>query len=129
MLTLNIQRDVKPSEITSLVFGTGALTMPWWHAAQWRRNGKKVDGDILQDAEDGDTIYLRYDQENPLNGDGNGRVELTLQQLVDAAAVAIRKGYVYDSDAIKDDLGYCDALQADVVMQLAVFQVEEPIYG
>jgi hypothetical protein len=129
MLTLNIQRDVKPSEVTSLVFGTGALTMPWWHAAQWRRNGKPFDGDILSDAEDGDTIWLRYDQEDAREGDGNGRVELTLQQLVDASAVAIRKGYVYEPDAIKDDLGYCDAIQADVVMQLAVFQREEPIYG
>jgi hypothetical protein len=36
---------------------------------------------------------------------------------------------VYEPDAIKDDLGYCDAIQADVVMQLAVFQREEPIYG
>lgn len=129
-LRLTIQRDVEPSEVTSLVFGTGALTYPWWGMTRWMRKGKRVqDGDILRDAQQDDTILVHFDRKEDDEGTLAGRKTLTLQQIVDAAGVAIRKGYVYEKDAIGDDLGFCDAEQADIILQLAVFEVEEPVYG
>lgn len=130
-LRLSIERDVEPSEVTSLVFGTGALIYPWWGTARWMRDGKRVpsDSDVLRDALVQDKIVLHYDRQEDEEGTLAGRKTLTLQQIVDAAGTAIRKGYVYEKDAIGDDLGYCDAEQADIILQFAVFEVEEPVYG
>ena len=124
-LTLKIEREVKPKEISGLIFGTGVHTYPWWVSLSI-----VPERETIEDAQATDIFVIVVDDPEEPEGSGKTRrVERTMQQIADAAARAILKGYVYEQDAIKDDLGYCDAEQADCILQLAVLGGEETVYG
>lgn len=128
-LKMTITRDVEPSEIVSLVWGAGALTMPWWHGASIRRwEGNRLVSAPEDDVQPTDLLKLTVD--DPEEPEGSGKVvskSMPLQKIADAAGMAVIKGYVYEKDAIQEDLGYCDAIEADCVLQLAMFG--KVVYG
>jgi hypothetical protein len=130
-LALTLTREVEPKEVSYLVFGTGALSYPWWGRVEW---GTTMDGEDfpidhtsdLDVAEPGDYYIIRHDTKEDPEGSMKGRTRLTAQQIVNAAAEAIRLGLIYDTDA-QQDLGMCDSEQADAVLQIAVFG--EAVFG
>ncbi len=133
-LTMTITREVEPKEISYMVFGTGALSYPWWGRVDWvnvidDEEFPVDDHSELDTAEPNDVLIITHDTEDDDEGTFKGKTRLTFQQVVEAAAKAIRLGYVYDTDAIKEDLGMCDSEQADAVLQLAVFGGEKPVFG
>lgn len=132
-MTLTLTREVKPEEIDDLVFGCGALGMSWWHGAEvgrydhslgitaWVSRGRE-DSRIYED----DLIRLWHwpaGQE-----EGREKTELALYKIIEA--VESSKKYL-DEDVLKqmweEELGYADAIAADIVLQMAVFG--ELIYG
>lgn len=123
MLSMTVTREVKPNEIVNLVWGTGALSYPWWRGASLRRPvGKEMVLFAPAPAQPGDAILLTVD--DPSHPEGSGRVRtkaVPLQKFADAASMAAVKGYIQGRDAINEDLGLCDATEADCVMQLAMF--------
>lgn len=131
-LKLTIEREVEPKEISYMLFGTGALSYGWWGRVDWV---SVVDGEEfpiddysnLEAAELDDFIVVQHDARDDNEGDMTGKIKVTFRELVTAAGLAIRKGYVQETDAIKDDLGLCDAEEADAVLQMAVFG--ELVYG
>lgn len=124
-LMLKIEREVTPKEVAGLVFGTGVHTYPWWVSLDLVPARQDIDQAQATDI----FVIVVDDPEEPEGSGKTRRVERTMQQIIDAAAIGIRKGYVYEPDAIKTDLGYCDAEQADCVLQLAVLGGEETVYG
>lgn len=130
-LTLTIKREVEPRELLSLAFGTGALGFSWWHEADIRRGDVRLRYLDMEDDDILETDRVRLVVEDPDLDDEATRVAvLTMQQLLEAAELAIKKGYLHEPDAIKEDLGYADAIEADCVLQLAVFGEEAGIvYG
>lgn len=135
-LTLSITRDVEPKEISYLVFGTGALSYPWWKDVDWVCvvDGEEfpIEGEgyaNLDTAEPDDYLIFQYDDPEDDEGTFRGKKKVTFREVVAAAGIAIRKGYVREPDAIKEDLGMCDAEEADAVLQLAVFGGEDTVYG
>lgn len=145
-LKLTIEREVQPREIVSLVFGTGALTWEWWHGGSLRRpiikeqpdgSSRVVDHEIIErpwddgvEIQETDRLFLSVDDPKE-----PGRVQkrnLSMAHIVHAAGRAIRgDGAHIDEESARDmareDLGYADAIAADVVLQLACF--EEIVYG
>lgn len=122
-LKVTIDREVQPKEITSLIYGTGGLSYEWWHDAQWARDGRRllIKEHDIDEALEGDTFTFVIDDPDEPEGSGKTVVKtVTMQDMVDAAGKAIAIGSVYEPDALHDDLGYCDAPQADCVMQIAV---------
>jgi hypothetical protein len=140
-LKLTIEREVQPSEVASLVFGTGALTWGWWGHVSLRRptyeeppeGGKRIaDYEIITDPlevplfED-DRFFITVD--DPQEAEGSGKVlrkTLSMASIVHAAGRAIRgDGAHIDDESSRDmareDLGYADAIAGDAVLQLAVF--------
>jgi len=131
-MTMKIQREVEAKEIAYLVFGTGALGYPWWGGVEWGHEEDGEDfpieqGGDLDIAEEDDYIILKHDARDDAEGDMTGKTRLTFAAITAAAAQAIRKGYVAERDAIYEDLGLCDAAEADAVLQMAVFG--ELVYG
>lgn len=133
-LTLTIERELDPKEITYMVFGTGALTYPWWGDVQWI---SVVDGEEfpiddyadLDTAEPDDVLIFTHDNGDSPEGAMDQKTRVTFREIAAAAGLAILKGYVYEADAIKEDLGLLDAEQADTVLQLAVLKVDKPVFG
>lgn len=118
-LKLMVTREVAPSEIHGLVFGTGALIWEWWGSAEF------VNGETVVEAEEEMTeaTYLRIRGTNP---DTERRVTytLTMQEIVNAAGVVLAAGKIHDEsakDVCSEDLGYADAGDADLILQQAVF--------
>lgn len=122
-LKLTLERDVEPKEVTSLIYGTGALSWPWWRSARWMRGETQLlTRDYYTDqAQEYDWFEFVVDDPNEEGGSGVALTRaLTMQDILTAAALAIREGLVNERDAINDDLGYCDAIEADCILQLAV---------
>lgn len=123
-LQLSVTREVEAKEIPYMVFGTGALSYPWWGRVDWISivddEEFPIEGYDFDVAEPTDVLVIRHDTEGDDEGTMKGKTRLTFQQIVDAAASAIGSGHLYDKDA-QEDLGMCDSEQADVVLQLAVF--------
>lgn len=131
-ITMKIEREVEPKEISYLVFGTGALSYPWWGDVTWGHTEDDEDFIIdglgnLEEAEEDDFLIIQHDARDDAEGDMTGKTRITFQEIAAAAAAAIGKSYVREPDAIKEDLGLCDAEEADAVLQMAVFG--EVIYG
>lgn len=122
-LSMTITREVKPQEIVDLVWGTGALGMSWWHGASLRRrNNKQLILVSEDDLREDDVFALMVDDPDEAEGSGRTlRKVLSFQKIADAASMAAVQGYVTDPDAIYNELGFCDALEADCILQLAVF--------
>lgn len=130
-LTMRIEREVKPEEITGMIYGTGALSWEWWVECEWLRDGERmfISDHETSEALETDTFRVVVDDPDEKEGSGIHRIiTLTMEDLVRAAALAIKAGHVYEKDAINEDLGYCDASEADCVLQWAVFG-REPVYG
>jgi hypothetical protein len=132
-LTMTIEREVKPEEIVNLVWGTGALSYSWWRGASLQRYSETrrrwLPVTNADEAQEGDAFVFTVD--DPEEDEGSGRtkkIRRTMRQIIQAAAEEIKAKRVYDSDAIGEDLGYCDAPQADCVLQRACFG-GDPIYG
>jgi len=135
-LKIVLDRMVQPKEITSLIYGTGALGYEWWNDVQWRRytdGGNTSERLSLRDhdideAQEGDYFLFVVDDPDEPEGSGKTRkVLVTMAQMAEAAGKAIAAGHLYEPDALREDLGYADAPQADCVMQWAAFG--EVVYG
>jgi hypothetical protein len=135
-LTMTIVRVVEPKELTSMIYGTGGLSYPWWQDVAWIRTGPEhPDGTRLSlrdhDIDEAlETDVFEFEVDDPDEPEGSGKTLkrlVTMEQLIEATVAAITAGNVYDADAINDDIGYCDAPQADCIMQRAVFG--EVVYG
>lgn len=134
-LRLNITREVEPKEIPYLVFGTGALSYPWWGRVTWL---SVIDGeefpvdtnDVDWDtAEPTDVLIVTHDGPDSDEGAMDQQTRLTFHDIVAAVALAVEHGYAYEKDAISEDLGLLDAEQADTVLQLAVFGGTSAVFG
>lgn len=117
-ITWTTKRTVTREEIESLVHGTGVTSMEWW------RDFERVD---LPLGHGWKVIAYRkgYD-------DGTlSRYTITDQEIANAFGQALSEGYLSDSSDVRDaqmeDLGYLDAMAADVVLQIAVYG--EVVYG
>jgi hypothetical protein len=142
-LSITIAREIKPDEIASLIFGTGALSWgSWWVSATWIRPDadapdarrvirRPLDDDV--DLKEFDVIEFVVD--DPNEGEGSGKTVsrlVTLEQMAAAASRVIANDGVHvddesTRDMAREDLGYADAIAADAVMQMAVF--DEVIFG
>lgn len=125
-LEISTRRVVHHRESADLVFGTGALMHPWWVAATLDEPGadgewesvdleRQIDGDFSSDA----TILVTH-----WDGESEGgavRTRLTLGQIAQAAARTL------PNEILVDDIGLADALEADAVLQTAVFG--KVVYG
>lgn len=142
-LKLTIEREVEPTEVAGLVWGSGALSWEWWDSATLLRPVLNAGGtevidytvitDPLENIIDGDRVLFVVD--DPEEGEGSGKVlkrNVSLATIVNAAGRAIRgDGAHIDDESSRDmaqeDLGYADAIAGDAVLQLAVFS--EIVYG
>jgi hypothetical protein len=134
-LRLNITREVEPKEIPYLVFGTGALSYPWWGRVTWVSviDGEEfpvdVNGADWDTAEPTDVLIITHDGPDSDEGAMDVKTRLTFHDIIAAVAVAVEYDYVYEKDAISEDLGLLDAEQADTVLQLAVFGGTKAVFG
>lgn len=144
-LKLTIEREVKPTEVLSLVWGTGALSWTWWKGASIYRpitvdNVVRYElieiNDIFAEGADireTDHIFVVVDDPDYEEGSGKTKtVNLSMQRIIHAASRAMRgDGARIDEESARDmrteDLGYADAIAGDAVLQLAVFG--EIVYG
>lgn len=113
-LKITITRTVKREELENLIFGTGALTLPWWHSVQNRGYG---------------TYDFRFDDPEGEEGTFTGQRLVTDDQIVAAASAYLSEGRGGEDarEAISEDLGYLDANAADCILQRAVLGSE--VYG
>jgi len=129
-LTLKIERDVQPKEITGLIYGTGGNSNPWWNTIEWRRftdGGEKsvrlaVADHELDEALEDDWFVFHHDTLDDEEGTWSGRTRVTMQQLVDAASEAWPQLAPEAQRDMAEDLAQADADAADIVMQMAVFK-------
>lgn len=130
-LLLKIEREVKPTEVLSLIWGTGGLTWEWWGGAAQYRGEERVDFDPdLNNAEAGDHFVIEHADMHEPEGAPMITTKVTMQEIVDAASAAMAAGLIGAeslNDMANEDLGYADAGEADVVLQLAVFK--EVVFG
>jgi hypothetical protein len=130
-LTTGATRAVTPYEAYGLIIGTGALTWPWWKSVNViRRNGPVTttlgyDEREDKDAWTGDEIFHISSWAKGEEG-GHLETDLTTQQIVEAFQKALETDLLDPlggdvKDMIAEDLGYADAMDADIVLQLAVF--------
>lgn len=132
-IVMKVERTVTPREIFDLVWGTGALDWDWWRKATPLRFGSPIEG--WQHAEDGllqpgDEIEFVIDDPDAGEGD-DARPRRFVRSLADIAEAA-GKAQQYISaeswrDMAGDSIGYADAIEADVILQIAVFG--KIIYG
>ena len=112
-LTLSTTRPATAQEVEDLVFGTGALTWPWWNGAHQTEHG------------------FRFYYDDPDKGEGTftGNKWVSNQQILNAAAAYLADGRGGEDarEALSDSIGYLDAEAADCVLQRAVLGKE--IYG
>lgn len=139
-LRMTMSRAVEPREVVDMVFGTGALSFPWWVDA--RLLTREVGGDGITIVE----TELNPDEDPAVTGqefielthwDGFEDLEttppvkvlLTFDQIVDAASAVATSAHDLHPDAL-DDLGAADAIDADLILQRAIFAPEVwPVFG
>lgn len=130
-LLLKIEREVKPTEVLSLIWGTGALTWEWWGGAAQYRGEERVDfHPDLTDAEADDHFVIEHSDPNEAEGTPMITSKVTMQEIVDAVGKALAGNFIGQEslkDITNEDIGYADASEADVVLQLAVFK--EVVFG
>lgn len=112
-LTLTTTREATAQEIENLVWGTGALSYPWWHGAHKTKHGYR----------------FYFDDPNEEEGTFTGNVWRSNQAILNAASRFIAEGRGGEdvADAISEDIGYFDATAADTILQYAV--MGGAIYG
>lgn len=111
-------RAATSEEISSLLYGTGALSWEWW-------------GGCDAEERNGVAGYL-FTHPTEDEGDGDvptGTTWVSEQQILDAAARAVEAGYGSEDrkDIVGESIGFFDASNGDVVLQYAVFG--EAVYG
>lgn len=123
-LKYEMSREVQPKEVLNLIFGTGALSWEWWHEFYVERDGKRLDQVDDSDLLATDILVFSADYPDEPEGNPPGLFEITPQQVVDAVAEAVKRGVIGQEDlqdVLTEDIGYCDAIEADNVLQLAVY--------
>lgn len=111
-LNVMVSRTVSPTEVESLIHGTGMLGYSWWKSVDPTPTGYRI----------------RHE-----NGSAVVTTEVTIDQIVRAASewLGEQAGSHWPTgdirDAISEDLGYLDAAGADAVMQLAV--MKQVVFG
>lgn len=112
-LTLKTQREATAQEVEDLVWGAGALSLPWWHGAHKTPQG----------------FRFFYDRPEDDEGTFKGNRWVSNQAILDAASRFIAEGRGGEdvTDAIAESIGYFDAEAADVILQYAV--LGELVYG
>lgn len=111
-LILKTQRVADAQEVEDLVWGTGALTLPWWHGAHKTPQG----------------FRFYYDRPEDEEGTFKGNRWVSNQAILDAAARFLAEGRgSAAADMMAESIGYADAEDADVILQYAV--LGEIVYG
>lgn len=112
-LEVKLTREVKPDEIDSMIFGTGALGYGWWGSVT-----KRDDGMYVFTHDDGNSDEGAHDKQTVVSPAGIvGAAGIWLAEQVENGGM---NGDI--RDAIDDDLGYLDAYAADCVLQQAVLK-------
>lgn len=114
-LSYNLRRAVAWDELHSLIYGTGALTLPWWQDVTYTTRDDSPEGNWQS------VIFVTTDPDS-------GRVETRpiapariLEALQTRYAGRFDELHADVREAITDDLGLLDAFEADAVLQIAVF--------
>ncbi|AYB70196.1 hypothetical protein SEA_ONEIAGILLIAN_86 [Microbacterium phage OneinaGillian] len=112
-LKLKTERKATTEEVDDLVFGTGALSLPWWHSAHRTPQGYR----------------FRFDHPDHEEGTFKGNRWVSNQQILNAAGRFLAEGRGGDDarEMMSDSIGYADAVAADVILQYAV--LGEIVYG
>ncbi len=120
--TLNINREVTNEEIINLIDGTGVLSWEWWRYVDINENTQTVTFTAYDGITDGEVLK---------------DFEVTFEEIIEAVSIATQYVSPYDSNAVPhslipdeaifEDLGLCDAGEADCILQLAVYG--ELMYG
>lgn len=111
-LILKTQRPATAEEVENLVWGTGALALPWWHGAHKTPRG----------------FRFFYDRPEDDEGTFTGNRWVSNQQILNAAGRFLAEGRGQDAgDMMSESIGYADASDADVILQYAV--LGEIVYG
>lgn len=121
-LHYSLGRSVDWDELHCLIFGTGALSFPWWHDVTITTRDGAPEGDwesvtfVADDPDTNEPETYRIPPSRILwafgrRYEGRNASELHPEIL----------------EAITSDIGLLDALEADAVLQLAVFG--EIVYG
>jgi hypothetical protein len=139
-LTFKLEREVKPTEIAYMVFGTGAGTYPWWHRfvigklipIEGRFNQHKLlpIADVYENTTADCVLHIEVD--NPEEPEGSGKTiafNVTMQQVCDAVSRAWKHIGEESRRDMYEDLGLADAEAADLVLQFAIFPDNAPVYG
>ncbi|AWN04704.1 hypothetical protein HOT29_gp086 [Microbacterium phage Squash] len=110
-LRVSTSRPIGDDEVSSLIYGTGALTYEWW-------------GRVIERERDGVDGYLFHHatEDSPDDGSTPGRTWVSEQQIADAAGRFLGEGRGGDStrDMLTENIGYSDAEAADTILQYAV---------
>lgn len=127
-LELTIKHTIEPREVWDLVFGTGALRWEWWHGAQWVRGGMPVNAEIDNSHLESDYVVIQHEPDDS-DDPPIGETKLALDAIVDAVETALKeKRLTIDATHLAEEgLGYMDADDADIVLQLAVYS--DTIFG
>lgn len=113
-LTITTTRKATLEEVKDLIWGTGALSCPWWHSVE------TLDHNVFD---------FRYDDPDEEEGTFTGKRQVTAEQILAAASQFLAEGRGGEDarEALSDSIGYLDASAADCVLQRAVLGRE--IYG
>lgn len=101
-LTFKLEREINPSEVSDLI--DTALQWEWWNHV------------TLSDKEQ--TVTIQHDLPK---GEGTETTTLTYQQVVDAAVLCFKDALLSDFARPSEELGMLDAVDADIVLQYAVY--------
>jgi len=133
-LSLKIEREVKPTEVAYLIFGTGVFGWaPWWRDADignFDDNGL----DFLplehpfETASEDSLIRIVHDDPNEPEGSAVFAVAtFTMQEFLDRVSLAWPHLAAEAMRDMTEDLGLADAEAADIVMQYVVY--DEIVFG
>lgn len=133
-LRLTMSREVDPREVFDMVFGTGALSFPWWLEARLLareatgEDGHNVVETELDPGQDPAVTGLEFIELTHWDKDGDEttppvKTELTFEQIVEAASAVAASTHNLHPDTL-EDLGAADSNDADLILQRAVFPPE-----
>ena len=106
-LKITSTRKATLEEVKSLIWGTGALSWPWWGGVEYIDHG---------------VFDFQHDGEESDEGAHDKRTLVTAEQILEAAGEYLGEGNGGEDarEAIAEDIGYLDAVHADCILQRAV---------
>lgn len=106
-LKITSTRKATLEEVKSLIWGTGALSWPWWGGVEYVGNG---------------VFDFRHCDEESDEGAHDKRTLVSAERILEAAGEYLSEGNGGGDarDAIAEDIGYLDAAHADCILQRVV---------